>query len=407
MKILVFNCGSSSLKYRLIEMPAEKELAAGEAQRVGAKTSEPARIICRHDAGPQTAFVPMPTHEVAFEEVMKRLPASMRPEAFGQRLVHGGSRFSAHVVIDHGVVTELEALSDLAPLHNPPAVRLIRACRRAYPNLPQVAVFDTVFHSTIPEYARTYALPRQLAGQLGLRKFGFHGTSHQYVATEAARILERPLETLRAVSCHLGSGGASLCAIVNGRSVDNTMGYSPLQGLVMSTRCGDLDAAVALRLLLQSAGDPQPVESLLNHHSGVLGMSGTSADIRDVLRLADQPGPGQDQLRQTLEVYVWRIRKYLGSYLAVTNPADAVIFTDTIGETVPQVRWAVCAGLGEFGLAIDPDRNERPGKLPAHIATCESPTRVLVIQTNEELSIARNVYALLVNGPHQAARGAA
>jgi acetate kinase len=233
-----------------------------------------------------------------------------------------------------------------------------------------------------------------LADQLGLRKFGFHGISHRYVVTQAAALLGRPLETLNAVSCHLGSGGASLCAVVGGRSVDNTMGYSPLAGLIMSTRCGDLDPAVTLQLVAQEQGDLARVEDLLNNRCGVLGLSESSADIRDVLP-SDAKGRS---LNKTAEGYLWRIRKYLGAYLTVAAPADAVVFTDTVGETVPFVRAGACSGLEAFGVILDPDANaaaSTAAALPADVAVANSPVRVLVIATNEELAMAREAYRKL------------
>lgn len=392
MNILVLNCGSSSLKYRLVAMPAETELAAGEAQRIGPPTAEPSRIVHHVGGRQETVVVAMADHAAAFGQVMALLgrDPSLRPESLGHRLVHGGALFRDHTRVDAGVLEGLESVSHLAPLHNPPAVALIRACLDRYPALPQVVVFDTAFHATIPPQARTYALPRTVVRRMGLRKYGFHGTSHQYAAAEAARFIGRPMEKLRAVSCHLGSGGASLCAIVNGKSVDNTMGYTPLQGLIMSTRCGDLDPAVTMQLLARAAGDPAAVEKMLNKKSGVLGMSGTSADIRDVLAA---PGARQSTAAQS---YLWRIRKYLGSYLAVVGRADCVIFTDTIGERVPEVRWAVCADMGAMGLEIDPERNAHVTGLPADVATDSSPVRIVIVQANEEIAIARQARRLNV-----------
>ncbi|HUW83894.1 MAG TPA: acetate kinase [Phycisphaerae bacterium] len=397
MKVLVFNCGSSSLKYKLLEMPSARMLAGGEAQRVGPPTAQPACIYHRTNGDQQQHQVDMPNHAVAFQEVMKLLTSDTRlaPDAVGHRMVHGGTRFADHAIVDEAVIGELEAIQDLAPLHNPPATALVRACQSRYPHLPQVVVFDTAFHAAIPDYAYTYALPRDLMSELGIRKYGFHGTSHQYVVEEAARLLDRPLDEFNAVSCHLGSGGASLCAVVNGRSVDNTMGYSPLQGLMMSTRCGDLDPAVALQLLTFAGGDGDSVENLLNKRSGVLGMSGMSADIRDVLASVEQDADASPRLRRTVEAYVWRIRKYLGSYLATVGSADAIIFTDTIGETSPQVRWAVCAGMEVFGVSIDPARNIAATHLPADVARDDSKVRILAIQTNEELAIARRTFSML------------
>ncbi len=397
MRILVFNCGSSSLKYRLIELPAERELVAGEAQRVGPPTAEPSRIVYRMAGVEHTHFAEMRDHASALGEVMKLLgrDPDLVPDALGHRVVHGGALFHRHCLITDEAIRGLDTTLDLAPIHNPPIVKLIKACRELYPELPQVAIFDTAYHATIPDYARTYALPPRLREELGIRKYGFHGISHQYVVAEAARFLGRDLETFNAVSCHLGSGGASLCAVVNGRSVDNTMGYSPLQGLVMSTRCGDLDPAVALRLLALEYGDSRRVNKTLNSRSGVLGMSGVSADIRDVLRLAAEQDAVTDHAEVTAQVYLWRIRKYLGAYLTVVGSADAIIFTDTIGETVPAVRQAVCEGLAVFGVRVDPERNAAAKQLPADVATPDSPVRVLAIATNEELAIARFSHAVL------------
>ena len=396
MNILVFNCGSSSLKYRLIAMPEERELCGGEAQRVGPKTAEPPRIVHRMDGNEEEHFVEMPDHKAAFAEVMtllKRDPRLM-PEACGHRMVHGADRFNRHALLDDEVMAGLEAVQHMAPIHNPPATRLVRGCMELYPDLPQVIVFDTAFHATIPEYARAYALPRRLREEMGIRKYGFHGISHNYVTQEAARLLNKPHDALNAVSCHLGSGGASLCAVRNGRSVDNTMGYSPLQGLLMSTRCGDLDPALAMQLLIRADGDHEAVEKRLNKQSGVLGVSGLSGDIRDVLKALSEDDSAE-QLRRAARVYLWRIRKYLGAYLAVVGQADAVIFTDTIGELVPEVRGAVCEGLQPFGVKVDAERNANATELPADIAADDSAVRVWAIQTNEELAIARQTWDVL------------
>jgi acetate kinase len=392
MRIIVFNCGSSSLKYRLIDMPGETELAAGEAERVGPKTALPG-CIHHHACGVKEDHVlDMPDHATAFTAVMHLLErdASLVPEAIGHRMVHGGALFKDHVVVDDGVFADLERVQDLAPIHNPPALRLLDVCRRLYPALPETVVFDTAFHATILPAARNYALPADLVRSHGFRKYGFHGTSHHYVAQEAARFLGVPLAKLRAVSCHLGSGGASLCAIVDGKSVDNTMGYSPLQGLVMSTRSGDLDPAVALSLVARAQGDSRAVESLLNRKSGLLGLSGVSADIRDLIA----PSGGKP-LAQAAQVYLWRLRKYLGAYLLVTGRPHCIIFTDTIGEKMPTVRWAVTSGLAALGVRLDPEKNAQADTLPADLSEAGSPVRILAVATNEEVAIARASHALL------------
>ena len=396
MNVLVFNCGSSSLKYRLIEMPSERELAGGEAQRIGPPTAQPSRILHNVGGHKSTVTVPMDSHASAFAQVMGLLSAKadLRPEAIAHRFVHGGSVFREHVRLAPEDLAKLESVADLAPIHNPPAIALVKACMEQYPKLPQVIVFDTAFHSHIPPYARTYALPAEIRRELGIRKYGFHGTSHQFVSEEAARLLGCPVGKLSAVSCHLGSGGASLCAIRAGRSIDNTMGYSPLQGLVMSTRCGDLDPAVTLRLLSAAGGDFRAVEKQLNNRSGVLGMTGQSSDIRDALTQAAGEGDIAPN-RVATQVYLWRIRKYLGAYLASVGKVQAVIFTDTIGETVPDVRWAICSGLETMGLRIDAEKNRSAAPLPVDIAADDSRVRILVVATNEELAIARHTQRIL------------
>lgn len=393
MNVIVFNCGSSSLKYRIIDMPSGKELAGGEAQRVSPKTAEPSRIIHRENGKEETIYVNMPNHAEAFRQVNKVLDRNpnLKPEIIGHRLVHGGSIFKDCAIINDKAVADLESIQDMAPIHNPPAIALIRACVKIVPDLPQVAVFDTAYHSTMPEYAYSYALPKILRDDYGVRKYGFHGTSHHYVVNEAAAFLNKPIEKFNAVSCHLGSGGASLCAVVNGKSMDNTMGYSPLQGLVMSTRCGDLDPALTMNLLAMSNGDHKSVENRLNKSSGVLGMSGISSDIRDVLQKKNN-NEASDKLALTVNVYTWRIKKYLGSYLAVVKNADAVIFTDTIGELVPEIRQAVCADMSYFGLEIDNEINANAKTLPCDVSAKNSKVRALVIATNEEISIARQTY---------------
>ena len=276
MNILVLNCGSSSLKYRLLDAQSEIELLSGEAQRIGPPTAEPSRVVHRQHGNEIVRVVPMHNHAEAFDVVMALVAetSSATIDAIAHRVAHGGSAYRQPALIDGAFLANLDELSELAPLHNPPTIELIRACQRMYSQLPQVAVFDTTYHVTIPEYAYTYALPRELREDHGIRKFGFHGTSHQYVMAEAARFLGLDLSRFNAVSCHLGSGGASLCAIENGQSLDNTMGYSPLQGLIMSTRCGDLDPAIAMQLLARANGDWEKVEQTPQSRQRSLGPFG-------------------------------------------------------------------------------------------------------------------------------------
>jgi len=412
MNVLVFNCGSSSLKYKLLKMPEQLELAGGEAQRVGPVTSQPACIIHRVNGQSTSREIPMPNHAVAFKEVMTllRQTPDFEPDVVGHRMAHGGTVWKHHTRVNTETLEHLQETKQLAPLHNPPAISLVEACSNQYPALPQILIFDTAYHSSIPEYAKTYALPRFMREDLGIRKYGFHGTSHRYVAQETARLMGIDFKTFNAVSCHLGSGGASLCAIVCGKSLDNTMGHSPLQGLIMSTRSGDLDATVVMRMLRHQEGNSQSVTKLLNTQSGVLGMSGYTADIRDVVKSLSQP-TSDASLSHALDMYTWRTKKYLGSYLLAVaahagKPADAIILTDTIGETMPSIRWQLCVDIQCFGVTVDRDLNQTAAPLPHMIATADSPIKVWVIQTNEELAIANHAYALMAKPSNPAKEGA-
>lgn len=360
LNVLVFNCGSSSLKYRLISVPGNKEICAGEAQRIGPKTAEPARIIHKEAGKKEITQVDMKDHGEAFTQVLKILSKNKEniPDVLGHRVVHGSDIFSTYCIIGEKEIEELKKTLPLAPIHNPPAITLIESCHNLYPKIPQVAVFDTGFHSTIPEYARTYALPMWIRKKFGIKKYGFHGTSHKFVMQETCKMLNIPVDKFNGVSCHLGSGGASLCAIVNGKSIDNTMGYTPLPGLVMSTRSGDIDPGTTLNIIGYFNGDYEKTENLLNKKSGVLGMSGFSADIRDIIKEAEKED-GNPMAKEVLKTYLWRMKKALGSYLAIVGNPYALIFTDTIGELVPEVRWEVCTGLEAFGIKPDPQKKHK------------------------------------------------
>ena len=387
MNVLSLNAGSSSLKYSVRQMPDEVVLCHGEARRIGAPTAQPPEFV--HHANGKTTTTTLDSYEYApaLAAILEVLQSdkSTRPDVVSHRIVHGGTRFKEPEIVDDQIVIELEAIQHLAPIHNPPAITMLKICREQLPDLAQVCVFDTAFHASIPEYASSYALPRELTEQMGIRKYGFHGISHEYVATEAARLIGKPLDQLNAVSCHLGSGGASLCAIRDGQSVDNTMGLTPLQGLVMSTRSGDIDPGLVLRLIHQADGDFNKTEKLLNKNSGILGMTQASADLRDLLG----DGARQDEPDLALRVSTWRLRKYLGAFLTVVGNADTIIFTDTLGETVPIVREMACREMESFGVKLDLERNNNPGELPADIATDDSPVRIWVIHTDEELALAR------------------
>jgi len=376
-------------------MPSGEEVLEGEVQRIGSKTTEPSRIVHRKSGLEVIHEVNVQSFKEAFSEVMKTVgnDPSFPPDVFAHRLVKGGAEFPSSTILKEDDFRSLDKIGDLAPIHNPPVVELIKESAGKYPSVPQVIALDTAFHSTIPDYAYTYPLPESIRLELGIRKYGFHGISHRYVTRKTAEFLHIPIEELNAVSCHLGTGGASLCAVVNGKSVDNSMGFSPLQGLVMSTRCGDLDPAVILKMIAYYAGDYSKVNKILNKRSGLLGLSGKSSDIRDVIARATETNDERSQM--ALDVYLWRIRKYLGAYLTVVGRADAVIFTDTIGESIPYVREAICRNMDFFGIKLDEFKNKTISGYPADVSAGGSEVHIVVVKTNEELEIAKQAFELL------------
>ena len=367
--VLVLNAGSSSLKYQVVDPTSGDASVHGQVERVSDFAAALATVHDRiADAG------------VAEADLL----------AVGHRVVHGGPRLVRATLVHDEVLAEIEHVARLAPLHNPPAVAGIRSARAAYPGLPQVAVFDTGFFAGLPAAAATYALDRELAEREEIRRYGAHGISHEYVAGEAARFLGRAPEGLHQIVLHLGNG-ASAAAIRGSRPVDTSMGLTPLEGLVMGTRGGDLDPGILLHLMRHAGLDLDGLEELLHHRSGLAGLAGHH-DFRDLLAALDA---GDERARTAYDVYVHRLRKYVGAYLGVLGGADVLTFTAGIGERVPRLRADVLAGLGRLGLEIDAERNGAPGPGPRRISTDDSAVTVLVVPTNEELSIARQTVALL------------
>jgi acetate kinase len=369
--VLVLNAGSSSLKYQVVDPTDRSVTAGGHLERVD-------------ETGMHDALRRLTDQLVAAGVVSDRLLA------VGHRVVHGGARFTAPVVLDDDIVAELEELSVLAPLHNPPAVDGIRHARAEFPDLRQVAVFDTAWFADLPAASATYALDAELAAREGIRRFGMHGTSHAYVASEAAHFLGRRLDDLDLVTLHLGNG-ASAAAVSRGRPVETSMGLTPLEGLVMGTRGGDIDPGVLLHLVRHAGMGVDELEDLLTHRSGLQGMAGLH-DFRDLLDAVDA---GDERARTAYAVYCHRLRKYVGAYLAVLGGADALVFTAGVGENVPRVREDALSGLGALGIEVDHVRNQRDAEGAHRISTDESGVDVLVVPTNEELAIAREVAALL------------
>ena len=395
--VLVVNSGSSSLKYQLIELDGgdDSRLASGLIERIGHDDARAKHTTTGHpDAGSFTIDAPVADHDAAFAmmlEAFERHGPSLTehpPVAVGHRVVQGGARFFEPTVITELVKINIDELSVLAPLHNPANLAGIVAAERAFPDVAHVAVFDTAFHQTMPPAAYTYAIDRELAEQHRVRRYGFHGTSHRYVSRAAAEFLGRPVEELRMIVLHLGNG-ASACAIDGGRSVETSMGMTPLEGLVMGTRSGDIDPAVLLHLQRRAGLDVDGIDQLLNSRSGILGLSG-HADMRD---LESAREAGDDAAALAFEVYTHRLRSYVGAYAAQLGRVDAIVFTAGVGENSASVRAGALEGLEGFGVEIDDVRNRDRGGGPRLISTDDSRTAVLVVPTDEELEIARQTLA--------------
>lgn len=396
MKVLVINAGSTSVKYNLYEMDTEAVLARGVVERVG--TAEAVHTCRVTGAEKLVESVSAPDHRAAIEGVLAQLTReggalANRDElrAVGHRVVHGGEKLVRPVVINDEVKQQIQACAVFAPLHNPANLAGIEAAQHALPGAAHVAVFDTAFHGELPTASFVYGVPYELYLNQSIRRYGFHGPSHQFMAASAAEHLKTDLSRLKLVTCHLG-GGASVCAIDGGRSVDTSMGMTPLEGLLMATRSGDVDPALGL-LLARQGMSPQQVDELLNKKSGLLGLSGVSQDFRDVEKAA---GEGNDRARLAIEVFVHRVKKYVGAYAAVLGGADAIVFTGGIGENSATVRRAVCEGLLYMGVALDDAKNNaaRPreaGGGVLDVSQHRAPTKVLVVATDEERMIAREV----------------
>lgn len=396
MKILVLNCGSSSLKYQLFDMANESVLAKGLCERIAIEGS-----LIKHQSAGKDEFTlkkDMNDHNDAIAQVIEALLDAEHGvisdiseiNAVGHRVVHGGETFVSSVIIDEKVKKAISDCAQIAPLHNPPNLMGIEACERLMGKTPQIAVFDTAFHQTMPRKAFLYAIPYELYEKYKIRKYGFHGTSHKYVSAKAAELLNKPLEELKIITCHLGNG-ASVCAIDGGKSVDTSMGFTPLEGLVMGTRSGDIDPAVVSFMMEKEGKSVKEVENILNKKSGVLGVSGVSSDFRDIEKAAKD---GNERANAALEQFYYRVAKYVGEYAAAMNGVDAVVFTAGLGENSVAARKNICSYLGFLGIEVDDEKNNCRGK-EVDFTTDSSKVRALAIPTNEELVIARDTKELL------------
>uniref|UniRef100_A0A7C3RM84 Acetate kinase n=1 Tax=Dictyoglomus thermophilum TaxID=14 RepID=A0A7C3RM84_DICTH len=398
MKVLVLNCGSSSVKYQIFDMKDESVLAKGLAERIGLDGS---RIVYQRGLESKKIYeVPLPTHKKAIEEIFKLLVdkndgilSSLNDiDAVGHRVVHGGESFFEATLVTPETYKKLKECENLAPLHNPYNIQGVEACMSLIPEAPQVLVFDTAFHQTMPKEAYIYALPYEWYEKYKIRRYGFHGTSHYYVSRRVAQLTGKPLEELKIISCHLGNG-ASITAIKNGKSIDTSMGYTPLEGLVMGTRCGDIDPAIPLIMMEKENLSPKEMDNILNKKSGILGISGVSSDFRDVGEAAEK---GNERALLALKVFAYRIKKYIGAYYAILGGLDVLIFTAGVGERGPLERSLICEGLEHLGVKIDPEKNKVKGE-ELKISTPDSKVEVWVIPTNEELMIARETVKIVGN----------
>ncbi|WP_313126797.1 acetate/propionate family kinase [Proteiniclasticum ruminis] len=396
MKVLVINCGSSSLKYQLINMENESSLATGLVERIAIEGSKLTQKVDGREKYVLT--VPMKNHKEAISHVINTLlddvqgviKSSDEISAVGHRVVHGGEKYSTSVIITDEVMKDLEEFSQLAPLHNPPNIIGINACKELMPNTPMVAVFDTAFHQTMPEKAFLYGLPYELYKENHIRKYGFHGTSHKYVSQRAAEILGEDIKGLKLVTCHLGNG-SSVAAVNGGISVDTSMGFTPLEGLLMGTRCGDIDPAIIPYLMDVKGYSYEEVNNIMNKKSGVLGLSGVSSDFRDI---EDAAAQGNDRAKLALDVFHYRVKKYIGYFMAAMNGVDAIVFTAGLGENGAETREEIISDMEWFGIKLDKEKNKVRGQ-ERIISTDDSKVKIIIIPTNEELMIARDTLTLL------------
>ncbi|MGN0343474.1 MAG: acetate/propionate family kinase [Lachnospiraceae bacterium] len=396
MNVLVINCGSSSLKYQVIDSETEQVLAKGLCERIGID----GRLVYTPAGGEkEVSNLDMPTHKQAIQYVIDALTNEKTGiiksldeiGAVGHRLVHGGEKFACSTLINDDVIKAVEECSDLAPLHNPANLIGVRACQELMPNTPMAGVFDTAFHQTMPLEAYMYGIPYEYYEKYKVRKYGFHGTSHSFVSKRMAELLGKPIEDLKIIVCHLGNG-SSVCAVDGGRSVDTSMGLSPLEGLIMGTRSGDIDPSVMEFICKKENMDINGIMEVLNKKSGVQGLSGVSSDFRDLQAGAAE---GNDRCAMAVDVFCYRVLKYIGAYVAAMNGVDAIAFTAGLGENDEIVRRKIVSRLGYLGITLDDEVNDNGRGKEIAISTPDSKVPVWIVPTNEELAIARETVALL------------
>ncbi|MFC2137289.1 acetate kinase [Bacteroidota bacterium] len=398
MKILILNCGSSSIKYQLFEMTSKEVVAKGVVEKIGMKGSFLKHVKKNGDKVKLEGEIL--DHQTGIEYILGIMISKKHGciqnltdiDAVGHRVVHGAEKFKSSIFIDDNVVSELEKCSDLAPLHNPPNVKGIYAMKMLVPSIPQVAVFDTAFHQTMPQKSFMYAIPYALYKKYGIRRYGFHGTSHQYISKRACEILNLDYNKTRIITCHLGNG-ASMAAIKDGKSFDTSMGLTPVEGLIMGTRTGDLDLGVLIFIMEKEEIGYQSANTLINKHSGMLGITGVSSDMREIEEAAWKNGNERAQLG--LDMYHYRIKKYIGAFTAALGGVDVIVFSGGVGENGPETREEVCKDLEFMGLEFDFDKNKTLRGKEAVISKSKSKVKVIVVPTNEELIIATDTQKII------------
>ena len=395
MKVLVVNCGSSSIKYQLINMENEEVMAKGYLEKIGLPDSflthkvngekyRIEKVITNHEEGIKLVLDQLLDENYGVIKDLKEI------DAVGHRVVHGGEKFSDSVIITDEVIDAMKECIPLAPLHNPAGITGIEACKKVLPNVPMVGVFDTAFHQTIPEEAYIYAIPYEYYEKYRIRKYGFNGTSHKFVSRRVAELMGKPVEDLKIITCHLGQGG-SLCAVKGGKSVDTSMGLTPLAGIPMGTRCGDIDPSIVTFLMKQENLTPDEMDTILNKKSGKLGISGVSFDDRDIEKAAAE---GNQRAKLAIDTFAYQVLGFIGRYAAQMNGVDVITFAGGVGENGPEVRSKICNSLEFLGVKIDEEKNKVRGK-ECEISTPDSKVKVYVVPTDEELMIARDTMNLV------------
>jgi len=393
-KILIFNCGSSSIKYKIISMPDEKLILNGSAERVGIKSEKKSYIEHFFDSNKELYYIEMPTYEIAFNEIYKLIYESIKnkeyfkPDIIGHRYVHGGLYFKDTSKINDKNIKLLQKTFSYAPIHNPVSYKVIEECNKRMPDIPQYIVVDTSFHNTIPVEYSTYALPRKITNKYHIKKYGFHGTSHKYVMIEACKYLNRSPESQKIISCHLGTGGSSICAIKYGKSIDNTMGFTPLQGLIMNTRCGDIDPSLPFYIMHFNKNNYDEVDKILNKKSGLLGLTEVTGDMRDIIKNSKS----DPQSNIALNMYINRVKEYIGAYYFLLRKFDILIFTDTLGTKIPEIRKLICNNMEKLGIKTDYIINTNYNNTILDISDYSYPVRIIVLNTDEEIMIARECF---------------